>query len=350
MAKMRVGIDISAMNKMSKKRGIGFYATYLYESLKKYSDLDVVLIGNKDQSEFDIIHYPFFDFFSCTLPFFKKRPTVVTIHDVTPLIFPDHYPAGIRGRVNLFIQKQSLKSATSVITDSTVSKNDVGRFLPVKKEKIYVTYLAQADRFRVINDYRKLSVFRNKRNLPEKFALYVGNINWNKNLLGMAKSAINSKITLVFVGGGFNTNDNLEHKELESFNIFKALYSNSEYIKILGFLNDEEVVEIMNLATVLLLPSFYEGFGLTILEAQACGTAVITSTTSSMPEVAGNGAVMVNPYKADEISAGLQKVFYDNKYRNDLIKKGFINIKRFSWKKCAEETSKIYEKTLLENP
>src|SRR5688572_16382289 len=123
---MKVGIEISSLHSMSKGRGIGFYTQYLVESLKKYTDTEVVLLETPGQKEkVDLIHYPFFDFFRPTLKVSKDVPVVVTIHDVIPLLFPKHYPPGIKGRINLFRQKQALKKVKSVITDSQTSTNDV---------------------------------------------------------------------------------------------------------------------------------------------------------------------------------------------------------------------------------
>lgn len=106
------------------------------------------------------------------------------------------------------------------------------------------------------------------------------------------------------------------------------------------------MVGVINLATLTLLPSFYEGFGLPILQSQACGIPVITSNISSMPEVAGKGAILVDPYSVENIIKGIRKVTVNYELRTKLTKLGFDNIKRFSWQKSAEETFKIYQKIL----
>jgi glycosyltransferase involved in cell wall biosynthesis len=113
-------------------------------------------------------------------------------------------------------------------------------------------------------------------------------------------------------------------------------------IKI-GFVDEDDLPKIYNLADLLLFPSLYEGFGLPILEAQACGCPVLTSNVTSCPEVAGDGAHIVDPYSVDEIRDGILKIIKDNNYKEQLIKKGFENIKRFSWEKSARKILELID-------
>jgi len=112
-------------------------------------------------------------------------------------------------------------------------------------------------------------------------------------------------------------------------------------VVILGYVEEEELMSLYSLAEMFLYPSLCEGFGLPILEAQACGCPVLTSNVTACPEVAGDGAHIVNPYSVEEIQAGMLKILQDEEYKHKLITRGFENIKRFSWKKTAEEILKV---------
>ena len=342
---MKVGINVSFLNSMNKGRGIGFYTEYLVESLKKYTDFEVVTIESHEaKPKVDLIHYPFFDFFRPTLKIDKKIPTVVTIHDVIPLLFPKVYPAGIRGKINLFRQKQALKKVDAVITDSHTSTQDVLKVFKLPKDDVFTVYLAQAEHFKKLSQMEVKKTLA-KFSLPEKFVLYTGGVNWNKNILGQTEAALAAGVDIVFAGKGFETKTNLDHPELRNFAAFLAKYQNNPKVHILGFVSDQEVVALMNAALTVLFVSFYEGFGLPILEAQACGVPVITGNNSSMQEVVGEKGIRVDAQEISDISQEIKKM-EDYAYRQKIIEYGLQNIKRFSWEITAQETVKVYEYAL----
>ncbi len=344
---IRVAINNTALSSGHKTRGIGFYTKNLIDSLRAHLDITVLQFSmTKDIKRADIVHYPNFDFFQMTLPFKRKFPTVVTIHDVIPLLFPEHYPPGIKGRLKLSLQKRSLKSISGVITDSEVSKKDIHQILGVELRKIYVTYLAPATHFKAISDKKRLKEIKDKYNLVDQFAIFVGSVNWNKNLLNLTQASVDAGIDIYLIGKNFEEISVSNHPELRSYKQFLEKYSNHPKVHLLGFIPDEEIVEIYNLASILLLPSFYEGFGLPILEAQTCGLPVITSNTSCMPEIAGEGAILVNPESIEEIKQGIEKIINDKKFTESLINGGFKNVKKFSWNKTADETVKVYQHVL----
>lgn len=345
---MRVGINVSNLHSFSKKRGIGFYTENLIDSLKKYTDAELIVVKSKEQknNSLELIHYPYFDFFKTTLPLNKKIPSVVTIHDVIPLKFPEHYPPGLKGKINNLIQKHSLKSVNAVITDSNSSKKDIEEVLKIKNDKIYSIYLAAAEFYKRIIDKKVLGQVKKKYSLPEEFVLYVGSVNWNKNLNNLADACVKAQRHLVLVGGDFLKRDNLNHPELKSFKDFLSEYENHPNIHMVGFVDDEELVSFYNLATVSVLVSYYEGFGLPILESQVCGTPVIVGNNSSMIEVGGNSVVKVNPDNAFDIAFAINQIFVNKKLRIELKNKGFKNIKKFSWEKVANQTYQVYSKVL----
>ncbi len=344
---MRIGFNIKPLKTGHKLRGIGSYTQNLLEQLRKRKDIEVVEFEDIDNvGNVDLVHYPFFDLFKRTLPNQKNIPMVVTIHDAIPLKFSQYYPMGFKGSINLLLQKRALQKASAVITDSYCSKVDINKYLKVDNDKIFTVYLGVSDEFKIIKDPRFLKQVAQKYHLPEKFVLFVGNVNWNKNLSNLANACDNFGVNLVLVGSGFNTRENLKHPELQSFSNFLKKYGNNPLIKITGFVEPEDLPKVINLASALALPSYYEGFGLPILEAQACKVPVITSNISSMPEVAGEGAILVDPGDVTQIEGAIKEVLNDEQKRVDLIERGLKNVAKFSWEKCAQNTTNVYKSVL----
>jgi len=342
---LKVGFNTLPLESGHKSRGMGFYVRNLLNSLKKNKEIEIVEFINSDElKEVDLVHYPFFDLFFKTLPLKKRFPTVVTIPDIAPLLFPNRYPPGLKGWLRNKIQLHSLKSAKAIITLSSSSRDDISRVLKIKGGIIFPIHLSYNPSFRVIKNKKLLEKVKSKYELPEKFALFIGNPNWNKNILGVAEACIRANIDIFFVGQAFENTLKTPHAELKSYNKFLETYHNHPLVHLLGFVDEKELVAICNLAYTLLLPSFYEGFGMPILEAQACGTPVITSNISSMPEVAGEGAILADPYNVDEIVEALTRINRNEELTNQLTKAGFENIKRFSWEKTAIETIDVYKK------
>ncbi len=351
MGKIRVAINTLPLEGGHRARGMGVYTRNLIDELEKHPDLELIKFTDLDKLEnVDIVHYPFFDLFTNSLPFRKKFPTVVTVPDVTPLVFPQHYPPGIKGRLKNRLQKLSLKSAKAVITLSESSKKDIVKYLGVDQKKIFPIYLSASKSFRVIKDPAKLKSIQKKYKLPDKFTLFVGSVNWNKNLQNLTQASLDAGIDICFVGKNFEDQANLNHPERKPYAIFLKDFADNPMVHILGYVSEEDLVVIYNLAQVTLLPSFYEGFGIPILESQACGTPVITSNISSMPEVGGplvgGGVVYVDPYSVGDIKKGVVRLQVTG-YRLQTIRRGFENVKRFSWEKCAQETVNVYQSLLI---
>lgn len=345
---MKVAIDISPLESGHKVRGVGNYVSNLRASLLKYHPEKVFVFYDKKPSEsVDLIHYPFFDPFFRTLPFIKKHKFVVTVHDLIPIVFPEHFPSGKKGNLIWKIQKRNLLKADRIITDSNASKADIVKYIGFHGSKIDVVYLAQSENFQKLSIINYQSSIMQKFHLPPKFALYVGDVTWNKNLPNLVRAIKNLDIPLVLVGKALGNPDyyssNLWNTDLSFVN--KETKSDKRFMK-LGFVTDEELVELYNLAKLLIMPSIYEGFGLPVLEAMACGCPVVTSNVSSLTEIAGEAAYFVDPESVASITKGVATVFMDESLAEKLSKAGFLQSKKFSWKKTANETVKAYEKAL----
>ena len=361
MGKIKVGIDISPLKNANRFRGVGFYTKNLVESLqslikenKKYSNWQINLVENwkLEIGNFDLVHYPYFDIFFPTLPKKENMPTVVTVHDLTPLVFPEHYPAGIRGKINWLRQKRNLKKTEAIITDSQKSKQDIVKIVGYPENKVHVVYLAPSfdpKKFKIEN--LKLKA-KQKYHLPDNFVLYVGDVNWNKNVPGLVKACRKIGIPLVIAGKQAVSKDyDQAHPENQDLVWLQKQYQalstkhqeKEKKLFLLGFVPEEDLAVLYNLATLYCQPSFYEGFGMPVVEAMACGCPVVCSNQGSLSEIGGEAVAYFDPYKKGNLEKVLKKVWEDKNLRKELAQKGLAQAKKFSWLKCAQETLNVYQ-------
>jgi glycosyltransferase involved in cell wall biosynthesis len=267
------------------------------------------------------------------------------VHDLTPIVFPQAFPSGIKGKLKWQMQRFALKRASAVITDSESSKRDIKKYAGIKESKIHVIYLAAGEQFiKLKTENVKLKEIAKRYGLPEKFVLYVGDVTWNKNLPRLIAAVKETKLPLVMVGKSLVSQDYDKSSPWNAdLNRVNELTKGDSNIMRLGFVSKEELVQLYNLATVFVMPSLYEGFGLPVLEAMTCGCPVITTKEGSLQEVAGNGAFYVDAYDVESIAKGIKKVFDSEELQKELSEKGLENVKRFSWKDTASQTLKVYE-------
>lgn len=276
-------------------------------------------------------------------PFIKATKKITVFHDI--IYFEKNQKREFNFIQNLhhkiMIPISSRFSSINLCV-SKFTESRVHNILGIKNTS--VIYEGIEDKFRVIRDTSKYSEVLEKYNLKLPFIFYIGSLSPRKNTIGIIKAFDSTKKDIphnLYLFGGYSWKDKevieLLNRPSETNRIFRG-----------GFIEEEDLPVIYNLADAFLYPSLYEGFGLPILEAQACGCPVITSNVSSMPEIAGEGAVLVDPYKVEEIADSISKIISDNNLRNDIILKGFSNCEKFSWKRCAEETLKVYEEVCNE--
>lgn len=347
---MKVALDLSPLYSEHQFRGIGFYTKRLVEALqvlikKKRLNLELELIKSIDKLRFlktDLIHYPYFSPFFFSLPAKPLVPSVVTIHDLIPIKYSQHFPAGLKGRFRWQIQKKRLKKMKAVITDSLVWRQQIADLTGFPLGKIFAVPLAAGEEFKVVKDKKILETVKKKYLLPDNFILYVGDVNWNKNIEGLIKAFKQlQNLKLVLVGKAFLDEELKEAKAIVQ--LIKVLGLNNQ-IKRLGYVSTEELVAVYNLATVYCQPSFDEGFGLPVLEAMACGCPVVASQSGSLPEICGDAALLFNPRNIQSISARLEEVIVNEAKQKFLQKKGFEWVKNFSWEKTAAQTIEVYRK------
>lgn len=322
----------------SRGRGIGYYAKNLIKAL-----LGQNLIEINDTNP-DIIHYPFFDPFYHTLPNSFRIPTVVTVHDVTPLVLENLYPQGIRAKINLALQKHSLHQAQTVITDSNNSKLDIIKHLSLPETKVNTIPLAVDAIFaKPVNGKQKQSV-KTKYKLPDQFVFYIGGVNPNKNLIRLCQACQKLKINLVLGGGEFTqVLGNINHPELSDYRQLQKIIKTDSSIITTGPVPTGDLSAIYRLASLYCQPSLYEGFGLPLLEAMTAGCPIVSSNSGSLPEIYPTGTINFDPGNQGEIESAIKKELnLTQKDRENLIKAGKERAADFSWEKTAQETYAIY--------
>jgi glycosyltransferase involved in cell wall biosynthesis len=348
---MNIAIDISPLSSGHKVRGTGFYLQHLKDALVKYfpeHSYTFFQTGERLLDDIEVVHYPYFDPFFLTLPFGKIHKTVVTVHDLTPLVFPSHFPAGLKGTLKWQMQRFNLKNIDGILTDSKASKRDIVKIVGFPEERVDVAYLAAGEEFKKYEvSNSKYKVLREKYNLPEEFVLYVGDVTWNKNLPRLLKAIQKFPVQLVMAGKSLVSKEfdrsNKWNKDLIEI---QRLAKENNNVHLLGFVPTEDLVSLYNLATVFVFPSVYEGFGLPILEAMQCGCPVIITREGCMPEVGGDAAFYFDGYDTESLASAIKQVYSSKELQKELTDKGLKQAEKFSWRKTAEETLKAYEKAL----
>jgi len=274
------------------------------------------------------------------LPIKKIKPkSIIAIYDVFHKIDKNFHPLYYRKYADLLL-KRAVKYTELIVTISESSKRDIIRFYNVPEEKIKVAYGAADEIFHLRNlseaDKRKIS---EKYNLPEKFILYIGVLEERKNIDGIIKIAdlIKDKTeTPIFLFGRIGYRGNQYLKEIKK----------RKNIQYKGFVDNQDLPYIYNLATIFLFPSFYEGFGLPVLEAMQSGVPVLTSNTSSLPEVVGDGGIMHEPRDYEEFAKSIMKLLKDKDFYDKMKNKGLEQAKKFSWKKTTIEVVDLFNRII----
>jgi len=273
-------------------------------------------------------------------PFLFGAPLVVTIHD----LYHEHYPQHVRAaqlmRMRLFMPLTAHRAA-AIITDSRFSQADIIKRYRVAPEKVVVAYLAPDPMYQPLRDAARLAAVRARYGTGERFLLFVGALKPNKNLKRVVEAyvrlrradALRHRLVLVGPKAAWMNDD--------IFTVARAAGYTDDVI-LTGYIPDEDVVSLYNAAEVFVHPSLFEGFGLPPLEAMACGTPVITSNTTALPEVVGEAAVQVDPLDVEALAGALARVTGDAGLRGELRARGLERAGQFTWEKTARQTLRVY--------
>jgi glycosyltransferase involved in cell wall biosynthesis len=276
------------------------------------------------------------------LPPLVSCKSVVTIHDCIHLMFPQYLP----NRLALTYARTSIgmaaRRSTRVLTVSESSKRDILRFVNVPADKIDVIYNAYDERFAVEPLEEDVVRVRERYQLHDEFVLYAGNVKPHKNLGRLIEA-----FHLVRKGGLDHLKLVLIGDEISKYaSLRRAVHHHQlhKYVRFLGYMPEETLAVMYRLAGVFVFPSLYEGFGLPPLEAMASGTPVVTSNLSSLPEVAGDAALLADPYNPAAIADAIYKVLTDTSIRRNLRAKGLARARQFSWEASARRVHQIYQR------
>jgi glycosyltransferase involved in cell wall biosynthesis len=282
----------------------------------------------------DIFHSPDF-----VLPPVRRAKTLVTVHDLSFMRYPECADANLRAYLNKAVPR-SVHRADLVLADSQHTKDDLMELLGVDADKIEVIYPGVEERFHPMEDQAHLKEVRRRYNLPPRFILGLGTLQPRKNFarLIQAYSLLITRypsLHLVIAGG-----TGWFYEE-----IFAAVEQLGLEEKVIfpGFVADGDLPALYNLADLFVFPSLYEGFGLPPLEAMACGTPVITSDTSSLPEVVGEAGLMVEATDVKALAEAMKRALEDNALRERMITKGLEQAGKFTWEKAAAKLLSLYE-------
>jgi glycosyltransferase involved in cell wall biosynthesis len=270
------------------------------------------------------------------LPLIHPRRSVVTVHDLGYLAYPAAHKTGDRRYLD-WSTRWNARCATAVIADSAATKADLIRTYGVDERKIRVIHLGRDETLAPVCDARVSAEVRARYGIAGRYLLYVGTLQPRKNLArvieAFARAAAGpafSDLLLVLAGKKGWLYDDLfaqvERLGLPGRVIFP------------GYVDDADLPALLSGALAFVFPSLHEGFGIPVLEAGACGVPVITSNTSSLPEVAGDAALLVDPHDVDAIAEAMNRLVTDEALRAELSRRGLANVQRFSWEKCARET------------
>ena len=283
----------------------------------------------------DLLHVP-----ANVIPVLPPCKTVVTILDAIIFRSPAIFPRWQRTYAHLFVPL-SARRAQTILTISEQSKRDIVQYTKVPADKVVVTYLAAGPEFQPVAAAERARV-RQTYQLNE-FVLTVGALEPRKNLLRLLQAFAQLR-----AGGypGLLVHAGPKGWQYEDIMAEIARLDLQDAVRFLGRVPLEDLVGLYNSAQMFVYPSLYEGFGLPVLEAMACGCPVITSNVSSLPEVAGDAAILLDPYNVEELAAAMQQLWTDQGAAERLAQRGLGQAHKFSWERCAQETLAVYRAVL----
>jgi alpha-1,3-rhamnosyl/mannosyltransferase len=282
-----------------------------------------------------LYHSPYY-----VMPYFAPCPAVVTVHDLIPLLYPHYFTAARRLEFYATV-RLATRAARMVVADSEATAADVRRLLHLDARKVRVVHAA-ADPTLVRPDDAVIASVRARYNLPETYVLYVGSNKPHKNLIRLVEAwskMPNRNRTQLVLAGSWDS----RHNEARLAATRLGLESD---IRWLGSTPQHDLAAVYSGATLFVFPSEYEGFGLPVLEAMACGVPVLCSNSSSLPEVAGDAAVLLDPGDSDSWAEAIQRLLADEGLRMMYGERGLRRADQFTWSETARQMREVYARTL----
>jgi glycosyltransferase involved in cell wall biosynthesis len=276
------------------------------------------------------------------VPLFSLCPAIVTLHDVIPLAWDGYRFGSARQRIAYKLMLQlSLRKARLVLTDSQSSKNDILKFTGLSPKKVRSIYLGVGHPYCPIDDIALIEETKQRYGVQSDYIIYVGGMDPRKNIDGLIKAfaqfrnQLAQEVELVIVG-----HKNQLYQRLSKLS--QSLGLGKDQVVFTGYVPDEHMPALISGATMLVYPSFYEGFGVPVLEGMACGTPVITSSRSATAEIAADAAVLVEPGSVQQICDAIIRLWKDESLRQMYRLKGLQRVQSFSWQRSVEEILEAY--------
>jgi glycosyltransferase involved in cell wall biosynthesis len=274
-------------------------------------------------------------------PLIKAKKNVITWHDIGYERYPETYTAWELRSLREG-GKSALRSADAIITASNFNKQEMLRWYKINPDRIKVIYAGCKTDFWKKSTEEEIKILRAQLNLDAPYFLYLGRLALRKNIIGLIRAynsfraKINKPFYLLLAGSDGSFQEDI-NREIE-------LSPYKEEIKRLGWFPLDQAPILFSGASAFLFPSFYEGFGLPILEAMSCEVPVIASTSGALPEIAGDAAILVPAHDITGFADQMLNIVTDNNLRAEMIAKGLARVKEFSWEKCAQETLDLLER------
>ena len=268
------------------------------------------------------------------LPVIQPRRSVVTVHDLGYLYFPETHP--LRQRLYLDVTTRwHTRSATHVLADSDATKRDLIARYGAQPDRITVAYPGLDPSVKRVDDPAEIARVKSKYGLEGAYVLYLGTLQPRKNVLRLIKAYRQSGCAWQLVLAG-----------KRGWYYEQLIKEAGSGVRFIGYVDEADKAALLSGAKAFAFPSLYEGFGFPVLEAMACGVPVLCSNTSSLPEVAGEAALQVDPQSVDEIANGLRRITLDTDLRAALIARGYQQAQRFTWAACADVVLGVFAKIL----
>ena len=305
-----------------------------------WEQVGIVLAGMREK--IDLLHCPYW-----SSPLWSPWPTVVTVHDVIQFVLPEYAWRKI-SRVYFGLVSAGARRAQAVITVSECSKQDIMKIIGLGPERIHVIGNAVDASLYPVRDAWLLASVRERYGIAPRFVLYFGGFDMRKNVPRLIEAyarlpeALRREYQLVIAGRYQHLGHPLYPDPRQTVRRL-GLEGN---VIFTGQIREQDKAPLYSAATVFAFPSLYEGFGMPVLEAMACGTPVVTSNVSALPEVAGDAGLLVNPYASEAIGEALAELLESAARREDLSRRGLERARRFTWPQVAEQTVRVYKQIL----